>query len=70
MSTLHELLELVTRRATIVRMAKPISDFIQLEIDRQKAIAFYAVLARRCGVGYAWIAAHVSAGEAFTGPDV
>ncbi|MDP6627405.1 MAG: hypothetical protein QGG50_05850 [Methanopyri archaeon] len=70
MSTLHDLLELVTRRATVVRTAAPISDFIQLEIDRQKAIAFYAELARRSGVGYAWIVAHVCAGEAFLWPDL
>ncbi len=69
MSTLHDLLELVTRRATIVRTAPPISHFIQVEIDRQKAIAFYAGLARRIGVGYAWIATHVCSGDAFHWPD-
>ena len=70
MSTLNELLELVTRRATVVRTAPPISHFIQIEIDRQKALAFYAELARRSGVGYAWIVAHVCAGKAFLWPDV
>ena len=70
MSTLHELLDLVTRRAAVVRTAPPISHFIQLEIDRLKALAFYADLARRSGVGYAWIAAHLCAREAFPWPDV